>query len=135
MAAADNAELIRGLFEAVNRRELGNLGDYIAPEFERHDLVGAYPGVDADSVVDFLSEVIRSVPDMQLNIDDVLSDGDRVAVRFKLEGTLEGELFGQSGSGKPISVNAINIYRVADGKVAETWQLQDLSGFSAQIAD
>ncbi len=74
-------------------------------------------------------------PDLKLNIQDAFSAGDRVTVRFTLDGTHEGLLLSVAGTGKRFSINQINIYRMEGGQVVETWQLPDLAGFLKQVGE
>lgn len=50
-----------------------------------------------------------------------------------MEGTHEGPLFGREATGRRFTVNEMNIYRLEDAKIAETWQLVDIAGFMNQI--
>ena len=130
----DNVELVRQAIGVLNARELHRIPEFIAADMQRHDLVGAYPAVEGSSgVADFLGELLRGAPDLRLEIQDIFGAGDRVTMRFKVEGTHEGLLFGAPGTGRRFSANAINIYRIVDGKLAETWQLLDLAGFLRQV--
>ncbi len=130
----DNVELLQRMEGIVNRREFDRAAELVAPNMIRHDLVGAYPGVTGETVVDFLGTLVRGAPDLRMSIQDIFGAGARVTVRLVLEGTHKGPLFGQEATGKRFSVNAINIYRLENGRIAETWQLQDIAGFMSQIS-
>ena len=86
-----------------------------------------WPGVAGqDGVRDFLTMLIGAAPDLRLEIDDLIENGDRAAVRFRMTGThTGGPLFGVPPTGASLDVNAINIYRVESGRIAETWQRSD----------
>jgi predicted ester cyclase len=77
--------------------------------------------------------MLRGSSDFRGDIQDIFASGDRVCARIVFSGTHEGSLFGQPGTGKKFTVNMINIYRLEDGKVAESWQPGDLAGFMKQI--
>lgn len=128
-----NIELIRRLFDLLNDRELAEVTKLVAPTMIRHDLSGAHPGVTGETVADFLGEVLRGAPDLRFEVDDIFAGGDRVAVRLRLEGTHLGPALGRAPTGKRVSVNQVNLYRLHDGKVAETWQMTDLTGLFNQI--
>ena len=122
------AEVLIELFRRVNEREFESLArDLIAPDFVRHDLAELFVGVEGqDGVQDFLTMLVGAAPDLRLDIQDVIEDGDRAAVRFTLTGThSDGPLLGIEATGRSFDLNAINVYRVADGRVVETWQLAD----------
>jgi predicted ester cyclase len=59
-------------------------------------------------------------PDARYIVEDLIAGGDKVAVRWRLDGTDEqGQVTGQAG--KKISLTGITIQRVASGKVVEHW--------------
>ncbi|MBI2852110.1 MAG: ester cyclase [Chloroflexi bacterium] len=70
---------------------------------------------------------------MHIDIKQIFASDDRVAVHMYSTGTHQGELFGVPGTGKCLEISGINIYRVVDGKLAETWQLLDIWGLMRQL--
>lgn len=55
------------------------------------------------------------------DIEDMIAEGDRVAVRYTLYGTHTGDFYGVQATGKTIKVSGIEIFRVEDGEIAEFW--------------
>jgi predicted ester cyclase len=70
---------------------------------------------------------------LKAEVEDSVEAGDKVAVRFRISGTHSGPLMGVPASGKPVSVLATGIFRVADGKMAENWVNLDALGILQQI--
>ena len=66
-----------------------------------------------------------SFPRYALPIDDMIAEGDKVAVHVRFEGTHNGELLGIAPTGKDVSVPFIITYRLAGGKIAEHWMSFD----------
>ncbi|MBK7126937.1 MAG: ester cyclase [Dehalococcoidia bacterium] len=131
-----NVEAVKRAVGHVNRREFEQLMSMFVPGGVRHDLAGAYPDLAGEGEVrDFLGQLLQGSPDFQIHLEDAFGSGDRVCTRIRVEGTHAGKLFGQEGTGRPFSVNQLNVYRFADGKMAESWQLTDLAGFMSQIGD
>jgi predicted ester cyclase len=60
-------------------------------------------------------------------IDDLLAEGDRVAVRYRARGTHTGELFGAAPTGRAVTITGIEIYRVEGSRIAEYWGEADMS--------
>lgn len=60
-------------------------------------------------------------PDLAMTFDDVLVDGDKVVIRWTLTGTQEGPFFGIAPTGVTATWTGVNIYRIACGKVVESW--------------
>ncbi len=135
MSAAENVATLRRLIEAVNQDELARVApEVIAPGFVRHDLAGTWPGVRGEGgVIDLIGLLRAALPDLQFEIEDIFGADDRVAMRFTLRGTHRAELLGRPPTGRQITVAGINIYRLMDGKIAETWQLADVAGLVQQL--
>jgi steroid delta-isomerase-like uncharacterized protein len=72
-------------------------------------------------------------PDARLEIEDVVAEGDEVAVRWTGTGTHEGELMGVEPTGNEVEVSGIEIDRIEDGKIAETWVVYDALGMLRQL--
>jgi steroid delta-isomerase-like uncharacterized protein len=72
-------------------------------------------------------------PEVHIEIEDQIAEGDKVASRWVARGTHEGDLMGLPPSGKQVTVVGMTIDRVAEGKVAETWDSYDALGMMQQI--
>jgi steroid delta-isomerase-like uncharacterized protein len=79
------------------------------------------------------SEVFNAFPDLYSTIDDMVVEGDKVATRFTMTGTHKGEFVGVPPTNKKLTVWAISIDRIANGKFAETWARYDTLGLMQQL--
>jgi steroid delta-isomerase-like uncharacterized protein len=77
-------------------------------------------------------------PDLTIAVDDLLVEGDRVALRWTAHATHQGELMGMPATGRPVTLTGIDILRIVDGRIAERWgefngveMLQQLGALSA----
>ncbi len=66
-------------------------------------------------------------------IEDVIGDGDKVLVRLTTGGIHQGELMGIPPTGKDVTVEVMDLFRVADGKIAEQWVARDDLGMLQQL--
>lgn len=66
-----------------------------------------------------------AVPDLTCDIEQMLVVGDRVVSHLHFHGHFTGSFKGVQGRGQTINFIATDIYRVADGKIAENWHLED----------
>ena len=64
-------------------------------------------------------------PDWRMTVDEMIAEGDRVMVRWTFYGTHQGELSGLPPTHKQVTYAGINIFRIADGKIAEIWDIYD----------
>jgi len=72
-------------------------------------------------------------PRYQLIADDLIAEGDRVAVRATVRGQHKGEFMGAPPTGKPVSLPLIIIYRVAKGKIVQHWLSVDRLALMEQL--
>ena len=72
-------------------------------------------------------------PDIQWTLEEMVAEGDKVAARFIMRGTHQGTFFGVPPSGKKIAVQAMNFYRLSDGKFVEERGQPDMLGLLQQI--
>ncbi|MFZ6777899.1 ester cyclase [Undibacterium sp. Ji83W] len=74
----------------------------------------------------FASKNFRAaVPDLKLEVEEMLLVGDRVIGRLHFSGHFSGSFHGQQGDGRKVDFIATDIYRIADGRIAENWHLED----------
>ena len=132
--AEDNIAVIRRAAEAVSSGDLAVIGQLTLADFVRHDLAEAFPPVEGtQGVTDFLQMVRAALPDLRIEIEDIFASEDRVAMHIRISGTHQGEILGVPPTGKRVEYRSVNLYRMADGKIAETWQLADVWGFMRQV--
>lgn len=132
MSTEENKAIVRHWFQTFNDR------DFPAEEAARSaDFVVHVPGapapLDGQGWKSFLAAFFTGFPDFRLVIEDMMAEGDRVAVRWVFRATHEGEFLGIPPTGKQVNVPAIEINRVADGKIAEHWFLLDQLGLLQQL--
>jgi predicted ester cyclase len=120
-------------FEVINQGNLELLPGMLAPGFVKHRTNA--PDVDAEGYCKQIADVCAAYPDIQFTIDDTIAQGDKVAARWHFVGTLTGTspTTNVVATGKKVHVTAISISHIKDGKVAETWEYADWSGFMKQL--
>jgi predicted ester cyclase len=77
--------------------------------------------------------LLRAFPDLQLTIEDLIGEGDKVVARIVCTGTHLGEYMGLAPSGKSIAYDEIFIFRFANGRVVETWGVVDVFSQMKQL--
>jgi predicted ester cyclase len=118
----------RRAIEAINDRTLrARANELLDPTIVRHDLVQLFPDSEGSrSGADFVGTIVAAMPDFRLDIEDIFAAGDRAAVRLRMRGTHTGEpLLSRPATGRKLSTNAVFIYRVQHGRIAEAWQMVD----------
>lgn len=113
-----------GHVEVVDQIYAANHADHSAPP-------GFPPGVDA--VKNSLKLFRAAFPDLRVTVEDIVSEDDKVAVRLTFRGTHGGEFMGIPPTGKTLTIAAIAIDRVSDGKITEHWVVRDDLGMLQQL--
>ena len=77
--------------------------------------------------------LLRGLPDLQLDVKDLIGEGDKIVARIVCSGTHLGEYMGVPPTGKSIVYDEIFIFRFADGRVVETWGVVDVLAQMKQL--
>jgi len=139
MSLEKNKAIIRGWFEAENKKDLALLDEFVAPDFIDH----AHQLRGLAAYKQFLAEVIKGYPDFLETIEDMIAEGDKVWVRYQFTGTHTGEYQEYLPSigkitlpptGKKISMSLVDIFCIANDKVVEwVWAIYDGFDFLKQL--
>ena len=87
----------------------------------------------AAAIRETLKEYASGVSDLHFTVEDQIAEGDKVVVRWQAVGNHRGEMHGVQGTGKRITFGGIDIFRVANGKIAEGWTSYDRLSILQQI--
>lgn len=124
-------DLVRGTYDMLNARKFDLLEGVISADRVLHDPQS--PAVRGPQEYADLVRLYAESCDAIWQIEDVFSAGDRVAARLVARGTHVGEVAGVAPTGNTLQVDQLAVFRVADGKIAETWLVWDTLGFLRQI--
>jgi steroid delta-isomerase-like uncharacterized protein len=75
-----------------------------------------------------------AMPDYTVEHQDVIVQGDKVAVRNTVSGTHQGTFMGHQPTGKRIEMRTMDVHEVRDGRIVTTWHLEDFAGLMAQLS-
>jgi predicted ester cyclase len=134
-----NLRLVRGLVdEFINKGNLDYAHQVWSQDYQWHPGDGVSPTMDRISHRDDFARLRATFPDLHLEIEDMVAEGDKVVTRFRLTGTHANPLNQANGNviaatGKRISWTGVTIHRIADGKVAEGWINYDRAGIDEQL--
>ncbi|MBI2170978.1 MAG: ester cyclase [Chloroflexi bacterium] len=125
-------DLARRFYEAYSAGDTNALEAIVSPDFVGHQNsdLNAIAGLDA------LKRHVASAKSSMNNvytIEDIIAEGDKVVVRYVMEGKIAQPLLNNPSTvGKPFKVRGCAIFRVADGKLAERWMTVDQFGWLRQ---
>ena len=124
--------LIRRFYGEVSAGNLGVIDELVADDVIEHE---EFPGLEAnkDGVRQFFAMFRSAFPDLRMEADEVVSEGDLVCVRGTMAGTHQGEFMGMPASGKPFEIRGFDMVRVRDGQVVEHWGVTDMMSMMQQL--
>jgi steroid delta-isomerase-like uncharacterized protein len=80
----------------------------------------------AQALKEVFTRLHRAYPDLHVGIEDLIAEGDKVVSRNVVTGTHRGEYMGIQPTGKFVTYNEIFVFRIRDGRIAETWGVVDV---------
>jgi steroid delta-isomerase-like uncharacterized protein len=130
---ADYKELAQRWFaEVMNRGDEDVIDEICAPNFVDHDpLPGTGP--DRDGIHQFVKQVRSAFPDLETTVDDIVAEGDEIAVRSTFRGTHEGDFMGIPATGKKVEVANYDFVRLENDQAVEHWGTIDSAALMEQL--
>ncbi len=131
MSVKTNKERVHAFFEEVwNQANVDAADDYIAA-----DAVGHNPnfGTSLDAFKAQWNMLLEAFPDIHIDLEDVVAEGDKVATRWTLTGTHKGVYEGIAPTSKRIKVTGMSFDRMVDGQIMEGWDNWDGLGLLEQL--
>jgi steroid delta-isomerase-like uncharacterized protein len=110
--------------EAINKRDISRLDEFCAPDYKWHgadnsEALGEAMGFD--EYVRVCGSFFDAFPDFQVDIKEILVDGDRACIRYVEGGTHEQAFAGVEATGKRTTWSGIGIFHLREGKIHEEW--------------
>jgi steroid delta-isomerase-like uncharacterized protein len=132
MSTEENKVIVRRFFEeGPSKGNLSIADELLSPDFAMHTPLPASPGIKG------INEVIitcrAAFEHLNVTIEDMIAEGDKVTARFTAHGTHKGDFMGLQATGKPITMTGIEIFRIKDGKIIELWGEANLLGLMQQL--
>jgi steroid delta-isomerase-like uncharacterized protein len=131
MHAEETKSLARRTMEELDRRNLDGVVAQYTPDCKFHGF--APETLDVSGYKQMMSGLLAAFPDSRFPVDEMVAEGDRVAVRHRMRGTHRGEFQGIPPTGKPVEISAIAVFRTSGDKVQEIWLNADFLGMLQQL--
>jgi predicted SnoaL-like aldol condensation-catalyzing enzyme len=129
-----NKAVVRRAFQALEQGDVKTLNEVYDPRGLVHSPRGKTT-VQGGPFTDLKSTcpMCASLSNRKITVDQLLSDGDLVAVRSTWSGKYSGTIRGMAVPEKDVSIVYTNIYRIADGKIVENWYQSDNLSLAEQL--
>jgi steroid delta-isomerase-like uncharacterized protein len=124
---------MRTAYERINAGDVDGFGDLVADDFiEREETPGFAP--TKEGTLEFFRMIFMAFPDMRMEVEDVITEGEKAVARVTVTATHQGEFMGVPASGQAVHVGLIDIMRFDDrGLVCEHWGIMDMLSLMQQI--
>ena len=121
MSVEENEAIVRRVVEEFwNKRDMEVADELFATNYVNHDpVMGELEGLEGFK--QWATQGLTGFPDLQITIEDMVAEGDKVAVRLTATGTHTGEFMGVPPTGVHVTNTRIHIFRFAGGKIVESW--------------
>ena len=127
-----NKKLARDYIDQVfNQHNRGKAADFVTGDVIWHGGgLGDIAGLE--NLADLLGSFIGALPDLHAAEQDIIAENDLV-VRLVVTVTVKGSLLGTPADGKAVRWDAVDIYRVTDGRISEEWAADDIATIMSEI--
>jgi steroid delta-isomerase-like uncharacterized protein len=132
----ENQALIRRWFEEVwNKGREEAIDEMFAEDGIVHGLADepGQPLLGATGFKPFFQRFRAAFPDIEVVVEDTLSEGDKVAARCTVRGKHQSDSLGFAATHQPMEITGISIVRVRDGKIVEAWNNFDFMTMFKQL--
>ena len=133
MPSQSTESVMNRFVEFINTGNEDLAHEVISPDAVFHAPSHPEPLRGPDGYMEVLGMMRSAFPDVQWTLEETVTEGDTVAARFTMRGTHDGEFFGIPATGNKISVQAMNFYYLADGRIVGERAQPDLLGVMQQI--
>jgi predicted ester cyclase len=131
MSIEENKALVRRFVEEVQcRHNLAAIDELVSPDFVDHD---APEGSGRAGSREFFSMMFVAFPDMRFTIRQQIAEGDKVLTYKTFHGTHLGPFRGIAPTGRPVSIDVMDIVTVAGGEITEHWSVGDYLSMMQQL--
>jgi steroid delta-isomerase-like uncharacterized protein len=132
MSTAENKALVdRFIDEVFVEGREDAIDELVSDDFTPHSWPGVGPG--REPLKQAQKRINQGLSDVSMTIEDMIAEGDRVAVRLTSHAVQSGEFMGMPASGRAYDVSETHIFRIRDGQVAEHWRDMDSMSLLRQL--
>lgn len=130
-SSVSNKDIVREYLDAFNDQDRDALAEVVADDVVEH-----LPHEEVHGIDEFLENPwanLKAFPDYVGTTNVMMAEGDKVAVRYTVEGTHEGEYYTIQPTGQRVEWTGMAMYRVEDDEIAEIWLEEDRLGLLDQL--
>ncbi len=123
----DNKQAVARFIDGLNAHNMDVIDQVFSPDFQDQT-----PGLESPTQVPgaagikrYFENYLRSFPDLQLTLRDLIAEADKVMAHVDVSGTQEGEFLGIPATHRHGTTQWVMIFRLENGLIVETWDIED----------
>jgi predicted ester cyclase len=129
-----NKELVRRWFEQVwNQKSEAAIDEMFSPEGKAYGFPEPDSVADAEAFKGLHRDFCGAFPDLQFTLEDIVAEGDMVAVRWRVEATHKGNQLGFPASHRRATLTGSSFLRIGQGRILEGWNQMDMVGLFRRL--
>jgi len=128
-AETNKAVCMRHYQEVLTKKRLEVIDEIYADQIG----VGDGPAMPREQFKLMANMSITAFPDLVVRVHDQIAERDRVVSRWTAEGTHLGDFMGHAATGRKVTITAIHIHQIVDGRIATLWEEIDMLGLTKQL--
>ncbi|HEV7666222.1 MAG TPA: ester cyclase [Chloroflexota bacterium] len=133
-SVTDSKAIVRRFMdEYLNGRDVSVARQVVTADHVAH-FAGIPQTLDLQAWLQVSQGYFDAFPDFHLTVQDLVSEGDRVAVRWTWTGTHHGAFMGTPATGKHVEGAGMGLYRIAGSLIAEQWVTEDMTALTRQLS-
>jgi steroid delta-isomerase-like uncharacterized protein len=117
--------------EILSKGDLELVNELFTADYNAHTPIGVFEGIEGAR--QFVIRLREAFPDLDAKVEDQVVEGDKIANLWSAQGTHQGDFGGIPATGRKMETSGITMFRIADGKVLESWGFADLMGMMKQL--
>jgi len=128
----ENKDIVRRYQAAYNTNHLDALDEVVAADIATPMMLPGFPH-GLEGIKQLHRMTVDAWPDVRVDIEDLIAEGDRVAARITVSATPQKAAFGLTPTGKSFKISGMYLVRIADGKIVEHTSVEDALGIMQQL--
>ena len=133
MSLDENKAVVRRWIDGWNTQGVDAVDALFSPDFQDRQIAPGGGPVTLESFKERLRTLDSMIGPGEFEEQEMIAEGDQVMVRWILRGTHSGPFLGLPATGRAFSVDGVNIFRIAGGRIVERWSFFDVTALLAQL--
>ena len=132
-AEEQNKHVVHQYIEAFNRQDTERLGQLVSSTNPSFQFSGMRSSMDWNRTKQFFAAFWSAFPDLSAKIEEIVAEGDKVAIRVNNTGTHKGEFQSIPPTGKKVSFGGRDFLTLSDGKIVDQRASVDMMELMQQV--